>query len=53
MTLPWPPLAIALFGGWVFWCPGCRRIVSAEHGASDDMPDHCDDCWCLAHPEAA
>lgn len=30
-------------------CAWCRRDVPWCMGASDDMPDVCDDCWCAAH----
>jgi hypothetical protein len=37
--------------GGVYRCAGCRRLSGYCLGASDDMPDHCDACWCAAHPE--
>jgi hypothetical protein len=30
-------------------CKGCFRLICDGFGAADDMPDHCDDCWALAH----
>ncbi len=30
--------------GGVFLCPGCVRQVGWCRGASDELPDHCDDC---------
>lgn len=33
----------------VYACPGCKRLVPWCFGAADDMPDHCDDCWSVAH----
>lgn len=32
-----------------FECAGCHRLVGWCRGCFDDMPDHCDDCWVLAH----
>ena len=32
-----------------FICEGCQRKMPYCLGAADDMPDHCDDCWGLAH----
>ena len=29
----------------VYQCPCCLRFVPHCFGASDDMPDLCDDCW--------
>lgn len=39
--------------GKTYVCRGCKRRVPACFGASDDMPNHCDDCWAAAHREAA
>lgn len=33
----------------LYLCAGCSRWVSWDLGAADDMPQHCDDCWALAH----
>lgn len=33
----------------LFRCNGCSRLVPWSQGCSDDMPDHCDDCWALHH----
>ena len=33
----------------VFTCIECFRLVSWDYGAGDDMPFHCDDCWCKHH----
>jgi len=33
----------------LFRCEGCGRLVPWSEGASDDMPEHCDDCWALEH----
>lgn len=33
----------------LYLCAGCSRWVSWNFGADDDMPEHCDDCWALAH----
>jgi len=32
-----------------FTCIGCGRLVRRENGCADDLPNHCDDCWCKAH----
>jgi hypothetical protein len=32
-----------------FRCHGCARVVGAEDGAADDMPDACSRCWNDAH----
>ena len=35
-------------------CIGCKRWFHPScSGASDDMPDHCDDCFSEAHKGAA
>ncbi len=33
----------------VYTCVGCQQVTPWENGASDDMPDHCDECWGKAH----
>jgi hypothetical protein len=33
----------------LYKCVGCKLVYSWAFGASDDMPDHCDDCWAKAH----
>lgn len=39
-----------------FVCPNVehagRRKTPYCNGAHDDLPDHCDTCWALAHPES-
>ena len=32
-----------------FLCAGCKQYVPASEGGSDDMPEHCADCWMKAH----
>lgn len=36
-----------------FKCIGCGKLANYDEGGADDMPDHCADCWCAAHPEEA
>lgn len=36
-----------------FTCLGCGWTVSSHFGCADDLPDHCADCWCAQHEEAA
>jgi len=31
-----------------YLCASCRLLMPWCFGASDDMPDVCDDCWALA-----
>jgi len=31
-------------------CHGCKHHIPWSRG-SDDLPQHCDDCWAKAHPE--
>jgi hypothetical protein len=33
----------------MYKCKGCERVLPWSFGASDDMPDHCDDCWAKEH----
>lgn len=33
----------------LYLCAGCGRWRPWSDGAADDMPDHCDRCWALAH----
>ena len=30
-------------------CEGCKQLTPYESGGSDDMPNHCDECWMEAH----
>lgn len=30
---------------YAYICAGCKQLCCGCFGASDDMPDHCDDCW--------
>lgn len=32
-----------------FKCAGCGKDKPWSQGASDDMPEHCDECWSAAH----
>lgn len=38
--------------GEFYTCRGCKRRAPWCFGASDDMPDHCDDCWAAVHRAA-
>lgn len=33
-------------------CEGCGKPIPANEGCDDDMPFHCDACWCKAHHPA-
>jgi hypothetical protein len=35
--------------GKVFVCVGCGLRAGYCRGATDDMPEHCDECWNDAH----
>lgn len=37
--------------GQTFECNLCGRLTPWCMGASDDMEESCDDCWCKAHDE--
>lgn len=32
-----------------FVCEGCGKITPSDHRIADDMPNHCTDCWNMAH----
>lgn len=34
--------------GHIFKCTTCKNLVPWCKGASDGMPDSCDDCWVVA-----
>lgn len=36
-----------------FRCHLCKRVVSADVGGADDMPDACDRCWNKVHGKRA
>jgi hypothetical protein len=33
----------------VYPCEGCGLMTPYESGGADDMPQHCDTCWHVAH----
>jgi hypothetical protein len=37
----------------VYTCERCRKLFGWCYGASDDLPDYCDDCWAACSKEKA
>jgi hypothetical protein len=44
-----PPLCVGCEPGETFKCSECSRLMPWCRGASDDMPDACDECWAKNH----